>query len=81
MYFLIGLVLFVVCMAIQFFAFHRKAFTRNLFITVMMYFFAGLVFIAPSAPRFLVWFFFIVTSLYVLVLTFFAILRLRYGNK
>ena len=81
MSFTIGLLLFIVCMTIQFFAFHRKAFTRNLFITIMMYFFAGLIYIAPSAPRFLVWFFFVVTSLYVLFLTYYAIMRLRYGKK
>lgn len=81
MYFMIGLAVFVVCMTIQFFAFHRKAFTRNFFITSMMYFFAGLVYIAPSAPRALVWFFFVLTSLYVLFLTVYAIGRLRYGKK
>ncbi|MCX7571910.1 hypothetical protein OS242_18360 [Tumebacillus sp. DT12] len=81
MAFWINVILFAVCMIIQAIAFHRVAFGRAVFITVAMFFFTGLVFIAPNAPRFLVWFLYAVTWGYTLFMTVYAINRLRQRNK
>jgi hypothetical protein len=79
--FWINVILFAVCMIVQAVAFHRAAFGRALFITVAMFFFTGVVYLAPNAPRFLVWFLYLATWGYTLFMTIYAVNRLRRGKK
>ncbi|PWK05147.1 hypothetical protein [Tumebacillus permanentifrigoris] len=76
-----GVILFVICVVIQYMAFHRAAFGRAMLITVAMFFFTGLVFIAPEAPRALVWIILILTWAYTLFMTSYAFNRLRQAKK
>lgn len=77
MLFWVSVIAFAVCMIIQFLALNRKAFGRSLFITISMFFFAGLVYIAPNAPTWLATVFYVLTWGYTLYLTAYAITRLR----
>jgi hypothetical protein len=77
MTFIINVVVFVICMVIQYIALNKRAAGRSLFITISMFFFTGLVFISPSAPRWMVWTLFIITWAYTLYITGYAIARLR----
>lgn len=72
-----GVILFVICVVIQYRALHRAAFGRAIFITIAMFFFSGLVYLAPSAPRALVWVIFLLTWAYTLFMTSYAWSRLR----
>ncbi|KEO81480.1 hypothetical protein [Tumebacillus flagellatus] len=72
-----GVIVFVICVVIQYMAFHRAAFGRAIFITIAMFFFTGLLYISPVAPRFLVWIIFILTWAYTLFMTFYAVNRIR----
>ncbi|MBL0388994.1 hypothetical protein JJB07_20570 [Tumebacillus sp. ITR2] len=75
-----GVILFVICVVIQYLAFHRAAFGRAMFITVAMFFFTGLVYISPDAPRVLVWIIFLLTWAYTLFMTVYAWSRMK-GRK
>jgi hypothetical protein len=79
--FLLNIILFVICIVIQYKAIHRMAYNRGLFIQISMFFFTGLVYIAPNAPRFLVWLFFFVTWALTLMLTAYSIRRLRLRKR
>ncbi|MFD2170768.1 hypothetical protein [Tumebacillus lipolyticus] len=79
--FMINIIVFIVCIVLQYMAFHRMAFNRGLFIQVAMFFFTGLVFVAPNAPRVLVWIVFLATWAFTLVMTAYSIRRLSLGKK
>jgi len=70
-----NIVLFVICIVIQGRAMIKQAFQRVLFIQIAMFLFAGLVYIAPNAPRLLVWILFLAIWLFTLVMTGYAVSR------
>jgi Ca2+/Na+ antiporter len=73
--FTIGIVAFLVCMIIQYKALHKGAFGRGIFIQIAMFFFVGLVYIAPNAPRWLVWALLVLTWGFTIVLTMYSLNR------
>ncbi|MGZ4134671.1 MAG: hypothetical protein ACXVPC_05855 [Tumebacillaceae bacterium] len=75
--FYINLVLFVLCAFIQFRALNRRAFGRAIFITIAMFFFTFIVYVAPHAPLYLAWILFAATWIYTLFMTSYAISRKR----
>jgi hypothetical protein len=81
MIFIANVVVFLICMLIQYIAFNKRAAGRSLFIIVSMFFFTALVYISPSAPRWLAWLLFLVTWGYTLFMTWYAVGRLRAGKK
>ena len=70
-------VLWVICLIIQKRALHKMAFGRGLFIQIAMMFFVGLVYLAPDAPRWLVWVLLILTYGFTALLTMTAVNRSR----
>ncbi|ASS73535.1 hypothetical protein CIG75_00115 [Tumebacillus algifaecis] len=78
--FVINIIVFIICIVLQYKAFHRMAFNRGLFIQIAMFFFTGLVYMAPNAPRLLVWIVFILTWAFTLLITSSSIRHIRQGK-
>ncbi|BCJ87456.1 hypothetical protein [Effusibacillus dendaii] len=74
--FLIGLLLFIVCMIVQFFALHRTAFGRSLFITAAMFLVGFMVSLSPyTVSQFISKFFYILGWGFMLLVTWQSIVR------
>lgn len=70
-------ILLLICLLIQYRALHRQAFGRGLFIQIAMFFFIGVVYLAPDAPRWLVWTLLVLCYGFTLVMTLYSINRGR----
>ena len=70
-------ILLLICLVVQYRALHRQAFGRGLFIQIAMFFFVGLVYLAPRAPRWLVWLLLVLSYGFTLVMTTYSISRGR----
>ncbi|TCP52644.1 hypothetical protein EV586_10814 [Tumebacillus sp. BK434] len=79
--FVINIIVFIICILLQYKAFHRKAFNRGLFIQISMFVVTGLIYLAPSSPRWFVWLLFIVVWAFTLVITSSSIRHLIHNSK
>lgn len=79
--FMINIIVFIICILLQYKAFHSKAFGRGLFIQVSMFIVTAFIYISPSAPRWFVWLLFIAIWAFTLVITASSIRHLRHQKK
>lgn len=70
-------ILLLICLVIQYRALHRQAFGRGLFIQIAMFFFVGVVYLAPDAPRWMVWMLLVLCYGFTLVMTTYSLKRGR----
>jgi Ca2+/Na+ antiporter len=70
-------ILLLIGLLIQYRALHRLAFRRGLFIQIAMFFFVGVVYLAPDAPRWLVWILLVLCYGFTAVMTLYSINRGR----
>ncbi|MFC4768496.1 hypothetical protein [Effusibacillus consociatus] len=76
MMFLVGLLAFIVCVIVQFFALHRAAFGRFLFITVAFFFVGFMISLSPyDVSKIISKIFYVFAWGFMLLVTFYSIGR------